>query len=151
MFLIVTLKNGYYIYIQQLDDSLTFTTSALKYHPSTSPVYVDTTYNHKMMVQPILDSFYLAVNFKQFFQTVNTKVESAILKQDYNIKQSGMYNCHQWTDSVGNVGMVNTFAATLLTASQISNVIFQWNTLSTIDNQLVRNLQMHNYPDYYYP
>lgn len=87
VFLVVTLKLGYYIYIQQLDDSLTFTTNALKYHPSTSPVYIDiNSNNHKMMVQGISDSYYLAVNFKQFYQTVNSKVETVILKQDFNIK-----------------------------------------------------------------
>lgn len=52
MFLIVTLKNGFYVYIQQLTETLTFTTSALKYHAvGAAPSYVDSGLNnHKSMV-----------------------------------------------------------------------------------------------------
>lgn len=65
LFIVATLKNGYYIYIQQIDDSLTFKSNALKYHPvSGAPVYVDgTNNNHKTLVVPGSESYYLIVNF----------------------------------------------------------------------------------------
>ena len=82
LYLVVTFKLGTSVYIQQIDDSLTFSTSALSYHSGTSPVYVDSSLNnHKIMVQATFDSYYLLVNFKQFFQTgANVKIESVIFK-----------------------------------------------------------------------
>lgn len=43
-------------------------------------------YNNKIMVQQYSDSYYLLINFKQFYQTgSNVKIESVIFKQSYNI------------------------------------------------------------------
>lgn len=51
LYLVTALKNGYYLYIQQIDDSLTMKTNALKYHAvNAAPVFLDTANNHKTMV-----------------------------------------------------------------------------------------------------
>ncbi len=57
---------------------------------------------------------------------------------DYNIKLSGMYNCHSWTDVSGVNVQVNTFASTAMDSDTISRVIFKFNALITLDNPFVR-------------
>ena len=69
LYLVVTVKNGQYVYIQQIDDTLTFSSSAITYHQSAT-AYVDTSgHNGNIMVQGYSDSYYLMINFKQFYQT----------------------------------------------------------------------------------
>jgi hypothetical protein len=102
---------------------------------------VDSTgYNNKMMVQQMSDSYYLLINFKQFYQSgANVKIESVIFKQSYNINLSGMYSCHAWTPvtSPPTVGVTITASAVtsvLVTGNILGQTIMQWNSLITIDN-----------------
>jgi hypothetical protein len=65
LYLVVSVKLGYHLYIQKLSEtSLTFSSSALKYHSSTSPVYLDTQNNVRTQVFGLSDSYFILANFK---------------------------------------------------------------------------------------
>jgi len=104
-------------------------------------VYVDSLgWNNKIMVQQMSDSYYLLINFKQFYQSgANNKIESVIFKQSYNIYLSGMYGCHSWTTvasppTVGVTMTASSVTSVLLTGNLLGLTIIQWNSLVTIDN-----------------
>jgi hypothetical protein len=81
IFLVATLKLGQYILIQQIDNTITFSTNILRFHDALGAVntFVDNLgNNHKTIVSPAIDSYYLVVNFKRFSQS--TYIEPVILK-----------------------------------------------------------------------
>lgn len=62
-----------------------------------------------------------------------------------------MYSCHQWTYVAASMTLVNTYASTLMSATQIGNVFNIWNSLQTLDNMYVRLYQQQGFPTYYFP
>ena len=153
MYLVVTVKNGYYVMIQKIDDSLNFYSNALKFHPVTgSPNYVDSSLNnHKTMVAITGSYYFIMVNFQKFFQT--SKVETVLFMQDFNILRSGMYSCNQWTPAVGLTGAGTSYTLTMIT-STLYQTIYPWNyiiVLQGLDNEYIRLMQQNWYSGYYYP
>jgi hypothetical protein len=131
-----------YINIYLFDDSLNYQSFGIQYHSSSSPKYVDNKENKRMLYGYSVnqDFYYLAINFQQFWTSSGSAIETVILKMDYNPRLSGIHLCHKWIEFTTAPVSTSTpsYLTTTVPAANKQQYMFEWKTLVTFDNGLIR-------------